>query len=215
MRGIHPFDSLKLDALCIKEICRVLMLVRHECCTWFQIIQNLCIHVYPGNVLVWTVLCAWFLCLIFHFARYNHFIFLNEFSRRSVYNLQLIGTRVICQKSPGDLCLGRYRQILGLWNVIYCFCLKMSSCFWQYFCHTFLQFAPGVTKGISPTNTSISDYIFWIRKLGNARGKRKVFGVCCVLVVCDVCSTFPCKLCLCHHWCCSQSTLPFMGQTLL
>lgn len=52
MPGIHPFDSLKLDALLrIKEICRVLMILRHECYTWFQNRQKLCIHVYLGNVL--------------------------------------------------------------------------------------------------------------------------------------------------------------------
>lgn len=45
MPGIHPFDSLKLDALlCIKETCRVLMLVRHEYCTWCQIIWKSCIQ---------------------------------------------------------------------------------------------------------------------------------------------------------------------------
>ena len=132
MPGIHPFDSLKLDALLrIKEICRVLMLLRHERYRWFQIVQKLCIHMYPGNVLFWAVICAWFLCLIFHFARYNHFIFLNKFSvARPIHILLLMDIRVFCQRSPGNLCFRRYRQLLGLWNVIYCFCLKMSSCFW-------------------------------------------------------------------------------------
>lgn len=147
MPVIHPLDSFKLDALlCIKEICRVLMLLRHGCYTWFQIIQKSCIHVYPGNTLFWTVICAWFLCLIFHFARFNHFVFLNKFlTLRPKHILSLMDTRVFCERSSSD------RQLLGLWNVILCFCLKMSSCFLQHFCHTYLQFAPGITKQVSPS----------------------------------------------------------------
>lgn len=56
MPVILPLESFKLDTLlCIKE---VLMLLRHDYYTWFQVIQKLCIHMYPGNTLFGTVICA-------------------------------------------------------------------------------------------------------------------------------------------------------------
>lgn len=60
MPVILPLESFKLDTLlCIKEICRVLMLLKHDYYyTWFQVIQKLCIHMYPGNTLFGTVICA-------------------------------------------------------------------------------------------------------------------------------------------------------------
>lgn len=99
-----PLDSFKLDTLlCIKEICRVLMLFRCECYSWFQVIQKLCIHVYPGNNLFGTVRCARVFCLIFHFASYKHFIFLNKFlTLGPKHILSLMDTRVFCERSSSD-----------------------------------------------------------------------------------------------------------------
>lgn len=95
MPVIHPLDTFKLDAvLCIKKICRVLMLLRHECYTWFQVMQKLCIHMY-------FCLLLDFFALFFHFASYNHFIFLNKFATlRPKHILSLMDTRVFCGGHP-------------------------------------------------------------------------------------------------------------------
>lgn len=73
----------------------------------------------------------------------------------------------------------------------------------------FLQFALGVAKRVSSTRASISDYIFWNggNPLKKCWWKEESVCVCCLLQVCDLCSIFTCKLCLCHHWHYSQTTL--------
>lgn len=39
--------------------------------TQFQIILKLCIHMYPGNVFFWTVICAWPFLFFFFFALFS------------------------------------------------------------------------------------------------------------------------------------------------
>lgn len=135
----------------------------HACKAWIlYMVPDHMKVVYPENVLFQTEIYAWFLCLTYHFARYNHFIFLNKFSRRPIHNLQVMDTRIIRQRSPGDLCLWACRWLLGLWNVVYCFCLEMSSCFWQCFCLTSFSLHQGLQNGFpQPTQILVAIFLEW------------------------------------------------------